>query len=295
MHKRLIACSPREMIALSPSELFHAIRLSEGRMVEACAGAPGDAAFPGATNAEVCASFGADIVSVDLLGSVLGASTDHDLALLADQVGELRRVAGRPVSCHVRLAGKSAHAGGLVGRAEVPTVARRLSELGVDMVLLDGAPEDAFFSALEESSREVGERALFGAAFTGDFEYAIGDRPVSAEDVRRAVAAGARVVGVPAVGSVPGYSQGRVSKLVDAAHQGGALASVVLSNALEDADRETVLRIAIDNKQAGPDLYTYGSVADGAVAARPEQLMGFCISLKGHRHTYRRLAESVLR
>ena len=77
MIKRLLNCSPKEMLALKPAELKDAIRMSEGRAVSALARTRGNNYIQYVTNAEVCAGFGADIV---IMGkSLAGHDEGHNL------------------------------------------------------------------------------------------------------------------------------------------------------------------------------------------------------------------------
>ena len=64
MVKRLLNCSPKEMLALNRDELLEAIRLSEGRTVISSCRVRGPNLVQYVTNAEVAAAFGADIIGM---------------------------------------------------------------------------------------------------------------------------------------------------------------------------------------------------------------------------------------
>ena len=57
----------------------------------------------------------------------------------------------------------------------------------------------------------------------------------------------------------------------------------------------TIRRIAIDNKQLGADIQVLGDAGLNENMGLPEVIQAMAIALKGRRHTYRRLTESVLR
>ena len=86
-----------------------------------------------------------------------------------------------------------------------------------------------------------------------------------------------------------------VSELIDAIHKSGCLAATGIHNSQEGTDVETIRRIAIDNKICGADIQILGDGGLHETMGMPETLMAMCIAIKGRRHTYRRMAESVLR
>ena len=80
-----------------------------------------------------------------------------------------------------------------------------------------------------------------------------------------------------------------------AVHEERALASIGVHSAQEGADVNTIRRIAIDNKLIGADIQVMGDTGVNNGMALPETLQAMCVALKGHRHVYRRLCESVMR
>ena len=62
----------------------------------------------------------------------------------------------------------------------------------------------------------------------------------------------------------------------------------------EGADAETVRTIALESKKAGADIFHLGDAGLLGMAP-PENLFAASVALRGKRHTYRRMASSVLR
>jgi hypothetical protein len=100
---------------------------------------------------------------------------------------------------------------------------------------------------------------------------------------------------VPAAGCYPGYDVTYVHKLFDVIHEYNCLATAGLQRSQEGADIETIKRIAIYNKMAGMDILTLGDAGLNESITFPENIISVCITIKGKRHTYRRMARSILR
>ena len=113
MIKRLLNYSPKEMLALTPDELFLAIKMSEGRVVEAMARSRGPNLLQYVSNVEVCAAFGCDIVHLNCLNPAApifpglpskDPKDDEPFREIQVPIGkgwtvrEIRELIGRPVS-----------------------------------------------------------------------------------------------------------------------------------------------------------------------------------------------------
>jgi len=62
----------------------------------------------------------------------------------------------------------------------------------------------------------------------------------------------------------------------------------------EGADEATIRQIALNAKMAGVDLHHLGDAGYHGVAV-PENILAYCLAVKGRRHTYRRMAFSARR
>lgn len=118
---------------------------------------------------------------------------------------------------------------------------------------------------------------------------------VSENVVAEFAGAGADVVLLPAVGTVPGTTLEKTEKkLVDAAHEQGALALTAIGTSQEGAAAATIRQMALNNKMAGADIHHIGDAGEHGIAV-PENVMDYSIAIRGKRHTYVRMAASVNR
>jgi len=62
----------------------------------------------------------------------------------------------------------------------------------------------------------------------------------------------------------------------------------------EGADESTIRQIALNSKMAGADMFHIGDAGVAGIAI-PENIMAYSIVVRGKRHTYVRMASSVLR
>lgn len=331
MLKRLLNCSPKEMLALTPSELRDAIRMSEGRTVSALARTRGNNYIQYVTNAEVCAKFGADIVYMDTYNVKAplfpglpskDPEDDEPFREIQIQIGkgwtarEVREMIGRPIGTCLMLdapayGGQNIDTGFTDNRSGNVAGAplndwddlERCIDQGFDVVMIGGwCGEEKLVNITKEAVKRANGRILIhsGVPHGPGLIYA----QQSPFDLRELMTpkfaaeladVGADIVDMPAAGSLPGYTMEYVGKMIDAVHARGALANVGIHNSQEGTDVETIRRIAIDNKTMGADMYMLGDAGVNENMGLPEVIKSMCIAVKGHRHTYRRMAESVLR
>jgi len=328
--KRLLNCSPQEMLSLKRDELLDAIRMSEGRTVYALARCRGPNLVQYVTNAEVCAAFGADIVGLNVYDPEnpifpglpsKDPKDDEPFREIQVRVGkgwtirEIRKLIGRPVAAGLGVqpvygasnidTGFAEVLEGNVAGGQVYTKKRLelLKSQGPDIIMVGGwgKPEDVI-AAVREAKAVIGDDHILesGVPHGPGLIYAR-EEPrnlrelMTPEYAKKLVEAGADIVQFPAAGSLPGFTMDYVSSIVDAIHEAGGLAAAGIHNSQEGTDTTTISRIAIDNKTCGADIYVLGDAGLNENMGLPETLMALCIAVKGRRHTYRRMCESVLR
>lgn len=85
-----------------------------------------------------------------------------------------------------------------------------------------------------------------------------------------------------------------VRDLVGYAHKLGALTITAIGTSQEGSDKETIRQIALWCKMTGTDIHHIGD--SGYVGmALPENIMAYSIAIRGIRHAYHRMAQSVNR
>ncbi len=330
MVKRLLSCSPQQMLSLNRTELLDAIRISEGRTVETLCRMRAPNLVQYVNNAEVAAAFGADIIHLEaydpqdpIFPGLPSKNPDDDEATRMVEVPlgkgwtlhEFRALIGRPVSCVLMVPPgygasmvDSARGDVREGVAAGVTIftaekAELLLSQGADIIAIEGwAEPDVMVSYVRRAKKLTGEHCILASGVRHGPGLVWGTkapknlREIITPDYCRALAdAGADIIQVPAVGCTPGFNMRYVSELVDTIHKCGCLAAAGIHSSVEGTDIETIRRIAVDNKICGADIQILGDGGLHETMGMPETLLALCIAIKGRRQTYRRMAESVLR
>ncbi len=331
MAKRLLNYSPKEMLALKPRELKEAIRLSEGRTVHVLARVSAPNLVQYVSNPEVAAAFGADMVGINaydptnpLFPGLPSKNPKDDEATkkLQIQIGkgwtlrEVRELIGRPVSIDLEVPpGYGGEVDQELVSVDVKTgrvtlgmlFTRENAELaisqGPDILGVGGrGRQEEVLQCVPDAKKLVGDRCLLAAGIEHLLGSTVGGKKpydlrklITPETVRSLAESGADIIQIPAAGCFPGYDISYVHRLFDVIHEYDCLAEAGLQWSQEGADAETIKRLAINNKMAGMDILNLGDAGLNESVSLPENIMAACIAIKGRRHTYRRMAESILR
>lgn len=121
-----------------------------------------------------------------------------------------------------------------------------------------------------------------------------GGNLIEEQTIVQFIEAGADIILLPSPGTIPGITLDAAKSMVDLAHRHGALALLATGTSQEGADEATIRQIALNSKMAGADLYHIGDAGYNGIAI-PENIMHYSIAVRGKRHTYVRMAASVLR
>ncbi|SDI91195.1 PEP phosphonomutase [Natribacillus halophilus] len=304
--KRLLDCTASDFAEMNGAQLRQAIEASEGRvMLSEVIGAT-TPLYPGLTNAEYAAAFGADMILLNVFDvdqpNIQGLSVDNPQHVIT----ELKKAVGRPVGINLEPIDPAAdHLETLnalpKGRTAVRESLEKVKELGVDFVCLTGNPKTGVTNtAILKSIREAkdifrdGIMIIAGKMHGAGVRNESGDGVVSKNAAAEFAQAGADVILLPAVGSVPGTTLAKTEAFVQAAHEQGALALTAIGTSQEGATRETIQQIALQNKMAGADIHHIGDAGEHGMAV-PENIMDYSIAIRGKRHTYVRMAGSINR
>ena len=305
--KRILDCHASDFAAMSGRELLAAIAGSEGRTI-ACETIGALMPMLGdITNAEFAAAMGADILLLNLFDVQNPVIRALPECAPEDTVRKLKALTGRPVGINLEpideeIAGQREGMWAMTdGRVATLENARRASDMGVDMILLTGNPGMGVKNAAIERTlrlykRELGERIILAA---GKMHAAgvLGEGAqniITREDVRAFVEAGADIILLPAPGTVPGITMEAVRELVSYAHSLGALTITAIGTSQEGADTATIRQIALMCKMTGTDIHHLGDAGYGGMAL-PENIMAYSVAVRGIRHTYHRMADSINR
>ncbi|NGQ96982.1 haloacid dehalogenase-like hydrolase [Brevibacillus sp. SYP-B805] len=304
--KRLLDCTASDFRNMTGKELKQSIKAAEGRVLLAEVISACTPLYPAVTNAEMAAAFGADLILLNFFDvfhpAVEGLSVEDP-----DQVvTTLKAYTGRPIGLNlepVDLQAKQAEE--LVtlpqGRIASEATFREAKRLGFDFVCLTGNPKTGVTNAeiakaIRTARQSMGEETLIiaGKMHGAGVEGEAGEEIVGESDIVRFIEAGADVILLPSPGTIPGITLEASKRLVNLVRKHGALSLLATGTSQEGADEATIRQIALFSKMAGADMYHIGDAGVAGMAI-PENIMQYSIVIRGKRHTYVRMAASILR
>ncbi|HEL0600717.1 TPA: haloacid dehalogenase-like hydrolase [Streptococcus equi subsp. zooepidemicus] len=299
MKTRLLSASSSEMLQLTSLELKQAIKASEGRTIVSENVAPrpswtGD----DLTNAEVAAAFSADLIllnCVDVFDVQISGLPATDQPIL-----ELRRLVGRPIGVNlepidldVDMTEKRLEL--VEGRQATAKTFQEIEPLGFDFVCLTGNPGTGVSNNQIERAIQQAKHYFSGLIIAGKMHAAGSNEAViDLETVRRFIEAGADVILVPAVGTVPGFTEGDLRAIVEEVHAHDALIMSAIGTSQEGSDTTIVRDIAIRNKICGVDIHHIGDAGYSGIAP-VENIFALSDAIRGKRHTIVRMSRSIRR
>ncbi|WP_237929856.1 DUF7916 family protein [Buttiauxella sp. S19-1] len=308
MYKRYLDCNASDLMDLSRTDLLFSLRACEGRILVSETIVTVAPLLTSVTNAELAASQGADLLLLNLFDienpKIAGMPADTPPE---DVIRKLQHLTGRIIGVNLEAVDKgfSATHGELwmmrQGRFATAANARRLHEMGVGFIVLTGNPgngisNEAIAESLQEIRAELGEDMVLiaGKMHSAGILPSGSQKLITPDDVEKFIQKGADIILLPAPGTVPGITLEYAQKLIDLAHQMGAMTMTAIGTSQEGADAETVRQIALMSKMAGTDLHHIGDTGYTGIAI-PENIRTYSIAIRGVRHTYTRIARSVNR
>ena len=306
MTKRLIDTTARELASYKKQELLTSIADSEGRTLAAETIGTVTPMLVDITNAEFVTSLGADLIMLNIFDVNEPVIQGLPQVPPEEVVHEVKRLTGRMVAINLEPAIVKDTEDNSVwnltkGRQATPENAKKAADMGVDMIVLTGNPgvgveNDAILQALSQLKEAVGDRVILtaGKMHASGVLSEAGEKILTENEVESFVDAGADVILLPAPGTVPGISMEYAAKLIKRAHEKGALAMTTIGTSQEGADEDTIRQIALMCKMAGADIHHIGDSGYMGMAL-PENIMAYSVAIRGKRHTYRRMAVSLLR
>ena len=114
------------------------------------------------------------------------------------------------------------------------------------------------------------------------------------EIAKELIEAGADILLVPAVGTVPGFTEESLIDIVQFAHEHETLVLSAIGTSQEGSSKEVIEQIAIRNKICGVDIQHIGDAGYGGLAD-VNNIFALSVAIRGMRHTVARMASSVVR
>ena len=306
MPKRLIDTTAGELSGYSKKDLLTAIAASEGRTLAAETIGTVTPMLVNITNAEFVASLGADLIMLNIFDINNPVIQGLPQVPPEETIREVKRLTGRMTAINLEPAIIKKEEEKSVwnlteGRRATVENARKAADMGVDMIILTGNPgvgvdNEAIIQALSKLKETVGDRVILtaGKMHASGIISEAGENILTEKDVEAFLEAGADVILLPAPGTVPGITMEYAGKLIKKAHEKGALAMTTIGTSQEGADEETIRQIALMCKMAGADIHHIGDSGYMGMAL-PENITAYSVAIRGKRHTYRRMAMSLLR
>ena len=306
MPKRLIDTTAGELSNYSKKDLLTAIAASEGRTLAAETIGTVTPMLVNITNAEFVASLGADLIMLNIFDVNNPVIQGLPQVPPEETIREVKRLTGRMTAINLEPAIIKKEEEKSVwnlteGRRATVENARKAADMGVDMIILTGNPgvgvdNEAIIQALSKLKEAVGDRVILtaGKMHASGIISELGENILTEKDVEAFLEAGADVILLPAPGTVPGITMEYAGKLIKKAHEKGALAMTTIGTSQEGADEETIRQIALMCKMAGADIHHIGDSGYMGMAL-PENITAYSVAIRGKRHTYRRMAMSLLR
>lgn len=299
MVKRLISADASEILRMSAQELKKSIQASEGRVVLSENVAGRESFIGDITNAEIAKAFGADLILLngvdvfepDIFG--LDAQGEEIVQRLHELVGSPIGVNLEPVDLELAMLEERLEIS--LGRQANQASLERINQLQFDFVCLTGNPGTGVSNRLIIQAIQLAKQHFNGLIIAGKMHGAgSNEAVVDLSSVTAFIQAGADVILVPAVGTVPGFDLPDLKEVVKLAHQNDVLVMSTIGTSQESSGIATIQQIALQNKIAGVDIQHIGDAGYGGVAP-VENIYEMSKVLRGMRHTVSRMARSVNR
>ena len=300
MGKRLISANASDILQMTAAELKQSIKASEGRTILSENVATRESFIGDITNSEIARAFGADLIllnGVDVLNPyIFGLDVKEGVSF----VDELHRLVGRPIGVNLEPVDLEANMAEdrltiSKGRQANLETINEIERLGMDFVCFTGNPGTGVTNTEIERAIHLAKENFSGLIIAGKMHGAGVDEPVAdIKSIEGFIEAGADIILVPAVGTVPGFDDSELKEIVKAAHRKGALVLTAIGTSQESSDEDTIKQIAIRNKICGADIQHIGDAGYGGVAPY-ENIFAMSKAIRGVRHTVSMVARSINR
>jgi hypothetical protein len=304
MSERILDLRPEKLVKLQGPVLVESIRAAEGRTILSEMICPMMSMLYDVSNPELAAGLGADIVLLNLY-DVNKPDVFGIVPLQGESVIEaIKRLSGRVVGVNLEpVASDSIFMGNKeelpLGRKATSKNARLAYEQGAQIITLTGNPKigvdnRTIQQAIVEIRNELGENIVIvaGKMHAAGIKSEAGENIITEQTVEDFLTAGADIILVPAPGTVPGITVEFIKRICDHVHKHGALVMTTIGTSQEGADTGTIKTLALNCKMAGADIHHIGDAGYAGFAV-PENILAYSITIRGRRHTFRRMAMRI--
>lgn len=298
MVKILLSANASEIVEMTATELKQSIKASDGRVVLSENVVTRTPVIPDITNAELARAFGADLILLNGLDAfdpkVVNVDEDKQV------INELRRLVCRPIGVNLEPVDETATMSEeklniVEGRQASSKTVKALEKLGINFICMTGNPgtgvtNDKIVNAISETRKH-----FTGLIIAGKMHSAGVDEPVITETyVDQFIDAGADIILVPSIGTVPGFDEEQLKNIVKAVHRREGLVMSAIGTSQESSDPSTIRDFAIRNKICGVDIQHIGDAGYCGLAP-VNNIFELSKAIRGERHTVSMIARSIQR
>lgn len=310
MVKRLISANTSDILAMNAEDLKESIKASEGRVVLSENVVTSQPLGEDITNAEVAAAFGADLIllnNMDVMNPVVMGLYDGEETMATAKprhdghiIKDLQHLVGRPIGVNLEPIDVDAdmleeRLEIVTGRTATPETLAEVERLGYNFVVLTGNPGTGVTNEQIVKNIKIAKQKFSGLVIAGKMHAAGVNEPlINSNIVKEFIDAGADVILVPAVGTVPGLTDDELTEIVKIAHAANALVMSTIGTSQESGTTSYIENIAIRNKICGVDIQHIGDAGYGGMAP-VENIFTLSKAIRGQRHTVSRMARSINR
>lgn len=309
MTKRLLSAYSSEIAALAGAELKQAILASEGRIIVGETVVTAAPLLAGVSNAEVMRAFAADMVILNEYD--VNTRFVSGLENCSNPIAYLKELTSMPLGINLEPVDAQASCAPAAETEKVKAMSdlitlppgRQVSretlqaaeKQGADFICLTGNPGTGVSNSSLKAAVKLAKQYFSGLVFVGKMHAAgLAEKVVDEQAVLDFVDAGADAILLPAAGTVPGVGEAELTALVRKIKAKGALTMAVVGTSQESADAQTIREIALANKRCGFDIHHLGDGSFGRMPD-PENLLTLSLAIRGKRHTYFRMSQSLRR
>lgn len=307
--KRYLDCSASDLEKMNKSDFIKAISASEGRLLVCETIGAVQPMLGDISNAELASSMGADMIILnvfDVENPVVNGIPNTEPGNI---IKEIKKLTGckvginlEPVEDNVQSSVDTDDTWKLSsGRKATLKNAQKAVKMGADFIILTGNPgigvtNKAIIDTLKIYKENIGDDVVLiaGKMHAAGILSEAGENIITKNDIEQFCSAGADIILMPAPGTVPGITLEYIKELVSFTHSLGKLTLTAIGTSQEGADISTIKQIALMCKMTGTDLHHLGDAGYIGMSL-PENILEYGKTIRGIRHTYRRMAMSIKR
>ena len=314
--KRIFELKTSDIENLKKNDLVEIIKTSEGRTVMSETIISYTPYIREVSNLELAASFGADMITLNTFNFNkpfifgiddrinLSSSLEKMMELIKesiekninnkDYIKDVKRLTGRLIGVNLEPVpeGSTYEVGYRLNRENL----EKVKFYGFDYIVITGNPntgvtQQTICDGIKLAKEILGDETLIIA---GKMHGAGSGNISDDEAIKEFVLSGADVILFPAPGTAPGFDLDVCKKIAKTVHDNNALVMTTIGTSQEGSSTSIIEQIALNSKMIGADIQHIGDCGTFGVAL-PENIMALSKTIRGIRHTYAKMARSIIR